>query len=441
MNLPQLVLGLVLTLSAAGCSTGSDDTRILAPAPNLYGTITGDQYPEDAVPDGLRRITSEILYVTDRNPLHGEGGILTGYGNQRSDSMAFGVSLVEYGELESWRELVQRTHEQDAKALTRLDPVYLQELARFPATPLPFERRAGTLVTLPEAAQAYQNRVDVMRSEIAKRLQEHRLDRVQVYIHGFNNAFEDGIGTLANIWHYSGRQSLPIAYSWPAGNEGLFRYFQDVESGEFSVFHVKEFLRVLASIPEVKQIDIVAHSRGNAVVTNALRELLIEARGQGRDPRQVMKTGTLLMAAPDLDVGVVRQRLIAERFLQAFDQINIYVNPNDRALRLSQIVGAVTRLGNVTGDEFSMAEIESLTRAGNVGFIFIKDSRNRLGHSYFRRNPAVLSDIILTLRTGEAPGSVFRPLQPTGGSTWVLHPNYPGPELPDLPERESGRDR
>ena len=118
-----------------------------------------------------------------------------------------------------------------------------------------------------------------------------------IFVHGVSNDFEDGVATLANLWHYSGRQSLPISYSWPAGNPGLLRYFRDVGAGEFSVFHVKEFLRLLASVPEVKRIDIVAHSRGNAVVTDALRELLIEARAGGHEPRDVLKTGILVMAA------------------------------------------------------------------------------------------------------------------------------------------------
>ncbi len=90
------------------------------------------------MPKGLRRTLTEILYVTDRNAEIDADGDLSGYGSGRSHSMAFGVSLVEYGGLETWDELILRTHEGDARALTRLDPVYLEEFTRFPATPLPF---------------------------------------------------------------------------------------------------------------------------------------------------------------------------------------------------------------------------------------------------------------------------------------------------------------
>jgi esterase/lipase superfamily enzyme len=68
-------------------------------------------------------------------------------------------------------------------------------------------------------------------------------------------------------------------YSWPAGQAGLLRgYSGDRESGEFTVFHLKEFIRTIAAIDEVEKINFSAHSRGTDVILTALRELIIEAR-------------------------------------------------------------------------------------------------------------------------------------------------------------------
>ena len=92
---------------------------------------------------------------------------------------------------------------------------------------------------------------------------------------------------------------------------------------------------MLADIPELAQIDIVAHSRGTEVVSTALREQMIFARGQGLHPKTAMKTGILIMAAPDVGIDIVRQRLMSERFSEGFEQVNLYVNPGDAALRLS----------------------------------------------------------------------------------------------------------
>lgn len=427
-----LLIWLIVCLAA--CS-GTSSTRVLAPAPNLYAVDTGSGYPDRLVPPKLRRLQTEVLFLTDRKPIFSGSGEISGYGQMRSDSMVFGVSLVEYGDLESWPQLVAETNHLGQTGLTRLDTVYLQELARFPATPLPFERRGEQLVTLPEAAEVYHAQARVMRLELSKRLRMHGLSRVSVFIHGVNNEFEDGIGTLANLWHYSGRQSLPIAYSWPAGSRGLLKYFHDLESGEFSVFHVKEFLRVLASVPEIAKIDIIAHSRGNAVMTAALRELIIEARGGGRDPKTQMKTGVLIMAAPDLDTGVARQRLTAERFGAAFDQVTIYVNPDDPALALSKLLGNVTRLGSLREENFTQSDFESLARAGTINFVLVDSAGNDLGHAYFRENPAVMSDIVLTLRSRQLPGTSFRPLEQIHHNVWALHQNYPGKELPLVLDR------
>ena len=98
---------------------------------------------------------------------------------------------------------------------------------------------------------------------------------------------------------------------------------------------------MLSQIPELGQIDIVAHSRGSDVVTTALRELIIEARGAGIHPKLALKTGTFIMAAPDIDIDIVRQRLQAERFAEAFEQINLYINPADRALRRTVSTAAI----------------------------------------------------------------------------------------------------
>lgn len=424
------VLGLASFLTA--CGGGATTTLTLATPPNLYTLATGEPYPAANVPKGLRRTLTEILYVTDRNPVVGADGALDGYGTERSRSMSFGVSLVEYGDLKSWADLVAQTQAGDGQALTKLDPVYMEEFARFPETPLPFGGSGGRLRATADVAQIYEERSRVMRTELGARLRNHGLNRVLVYIHGFNNSFDDGVGTLANIWHYSGRRSLPVAYSWPAGNDGLLAYFRDAEAGDFSVFHVKEFLRTLASVPEVDRIDIVAHSRGTAVMTDALRELIIEARAKGQDPSVALKTGILVLAAADLDVGVAQQRLVAERFADGFEQINIYANPDDRALNLSRIIGNVGRLGSVDTSVGEGSDFGQLVEENKVNVIVVEEPERGLGHAYFRENPAVMSDMVLALRTRKLPGTAYRPLDRVSDNVWVLHPNYPAEILPDM---------
>jgi esterase/lipase superfamily enzyme len=167
-----------------------------------------------------------------------------------------------------------------------------------------------------------------------------------------------------------------------------------------------------------------------------LRELIIEARGGGLHPKLALKTGTFIMAAPDLDVDIVRQRLAAERFSEAFEQINLYINPADAALRISGLLTRSARLGALQPDDFLPGETELLGKQALVHFIRVEGVRGRASHSYFRNNPAVLSDIVLALRTRAFPGGTLRPMERDAAGIWVLYPNYPLEQLPDLTPQE-----
>ncbi|MEM9499007.1 MAG: alpha/beta hydrolase [Pseudomonadota bacterium] len=416
---------LCAVLVVAGCGSGASRSQ-LAPPPNLVALEGGVAYPAAQVPTPLRTARSEILYATDRNPTRAASGAVTGYGEARSKQMAYGASLVAFGDLQSWDELVALSSGVAPDETIDLDSVAIREISRFPATPLPYLEGGGRLQTTPEAAATYDASVRAMRNDLSRRLRETGLNRVTVYVHGFNNDFDDAVGTMANIWHYSGRQSLPVLYSWPAGNTGPLAYFRDTESGEFSVFHLKEFMRVLASVPEVARIDVIAHSRGTVVTTVALRELLLEARGAGQDVRARLKTGTLVLAAADLDVSVSQQRLVAERFGNAFEQINIYVNPNDGALFLSGLIGAFDRVGGISLNKLTEADRREIAESGNVNVIIVERGSQSLGHTYFRDNPAVMSDIILALWTSAPAGSAARPLRLISPNLYALPPDYPG---------------
>ena len=66
-----------------------------------------------------------------------------------------------------------------------------------------------------------------------------------MFVHGFNNDFDDAAFTLAEMWHYLGREQVPLLYTWPAGRGGPSGYIYDRESGEFTVYHLKRLIRAL----------------------------------------------------------------------------------------------------------------------------------------------------------------------------------------------------
>jgi len=421
---------IALIVTAMGCAPKPTQ---LSPPPNIY--LNGAEYPAQDIPEPLRSIDPRIFFVTNRQPA-GTDEQRSFFGKQRSDSMFFGEATVKF-DAANWDTLLRRTTGEDNRNWTALTVGDVKEVVQFLPIPLPVDRRGDTVGFQTGPLSTYQNQGRAFKQALSKELSSLRQDSVLLYIHGVNNTFDESLSTLANLWHFSGRRSLPLAFSWPAGNPGVFGYFRDSAAGDFSVFHFKELLRLLAEVPEVKRIDIVAHSHGSDVAMDGIRELVIQHRAAGLRPRRAMKTGTLILAAADLDVGVVRQRLATERVEEAFEQLNIYINPNDFALGLSAILTRTVRFGKLQREDLAPAEFESLLRDALVYFIRVENGDNSNSHTYFRRNPAVLSDIILALRTGAKPGSASRPLADLGDGFWLLPSHYPGPRPLDDGSRPS----
>ena len=424
------ILWVGLLLGLCSCSIGAR----LATPPNLY--LAGTNYPAEDVPKTLQNVLPQIFYITDRLPERADGAV-RGYGRERSQAMAFGAAKVQFGAA-NWEDLVERTHVDRRGQISRLSIAAVEEYVRFDPVPLADQRTEGALRVEPAAAKSYEQGKQAFQARIRAEVKRTGHGRILVYTHGVANDFDNGVTTLANLWHFAGRGSIPIVFSWPAGNRGPLGYFRDRASGDFSVYHAKEFLTMLAEMPEVEDIDIVAHSRGTDVMTQALRELILFQRGRGVAPKLGLKTGTLILAAADLDTGIMRQRLLTERFSEAFEQVNIYVNPDDAALKLSAFLTNSTRIGALGEDDFSSEEVHRLAKQGLIHFIRVEGAGRQDSHSYFRANPAVLSDIVLALRSRAFPGGSLRPLDRDAQGVWVLQPNYPLGRLPEL-ELDLGR--
>jgi esterase/lipase superfamily enzyme len=420
-----IIFALFFLLSA--CSS----THYLVKTPNLYSALT--PYPDhmSVQQDQSKQAPSdsEILYITDRAPVT-ENGIVTGYSKKRSDSMAVGVAHLRFGEDLAWDQLkaLSQTHKDRAKV--KVEITSFEQKERFPATPLPFIVTPTGPQTVQEEAEKYQNSQHKLEAMVRERLAVADVKDVIIYVHGVSNSFENAVLDLNDVWHFTGRRGVPIAYTWPSTSKNLFGYFADHEASAFTVHHFKETIRILSKMEEVERIHILAHSRGTDTVTSALRELIIEARAGGHDPRETWKVENLIMAAPDLDYGIVKQRLIAEQFGLGFGKITIYMNKDDGALGLSQWLMKGLRFGRLTADKQGMREDEIFKSVKNVSFINVEKVGGLIGHGYFRNHPGVLSDIVQIISTNAKPGSEQRPLTHNKSNFWLLENDYLKSEAP-----------
>ena len=416
---------LFLVFGAWALLNGCTSTRVLMPTPNLYADGHRELFAELA-PE-LETNTVELVYVTDRLPEADETVGLR-YGYHRSASAAFGVATVEIGEELSWDELVAESLVRERRRKLPLRIVSIEELGRFPPTPHSFDVENGEISVRPEVAAARDRAAAGLRRLIYGRLAMTPKKEVVVFVHGYNNHFDDAAHTLAELWHFLGREGVPVLYTWPAGRGGWNGYAYDRESGEFTIYHLKQLLRTLAAYDEVEQISIVAHSRGTDVVSSALRELVIEHRGRRRNVGNRYKLNQVVVAAPDLDAQVVGQRLAAEHVDSAVGRLTVYTSQGDKALRLSTMLfNSLTRLGRAKAETLDPELVRFLDETENIDFV---DNRSRqksfIGHGYFHSDPAGSSDVINVIRYDLEPGVEHgRPLAHVESRFWYFTDSYP----------------
>lgn len=411
-----LVAGLILL---TGCGR-----RELIQTPNLYANGRIDPFKD--CPPSARNNRVDVLYATDRLPVESKGAGQE-YGYLRSPSLAYGICRVEIGEDVPWSVLAENSRTDDRDISLPLSVRGVDEVGRFPGTPIPFIRRGGELVEDPAVLARKAQAEDAFRALVAKRLTQTPRKEAFVFVHGYNNDFEDSVLVMAELWHFLGRTGLPIVYSWPAGRGGFRGYTYDRESGEFTILHLKEFLGLLGSCPGLERVHFLAHSRGTDVLISAVRELIIEARAAGKSPREILKIADLTLAAPDLDLEVFTQRMVGERLGQGMGGVTLYVSDEDKALGLSTwLFSGLQRVGRVTFEDLNPELRKRLEQNHGAAVIDARVRSGFIGHSYFYSNPAVSSDLILMMRYGRAPGAENgRPLVPVGPNFWEIDKGYP----------------
>ena len=166
--------------------------------------------------------------------------------------------------------------------------------------------------------------------------QSHKKEAL-VFVHGFNNRFEDAVYRFAQILRDSRAYEdvAPVLFTWPSKGK-IFAYGYDRDSSTYSRDALEKLLRVLADNPQIDTISILAHSMGNWVTLEALRQMAI------RDGRVATKIKLVLLADADVDVGIARQQIMTlgpER-----PHIVLFVSENDRALAASRDIWEAPRL-------------------------------------------------------------------------------------------------
>ncbi|PPJ48754.1 esterase [Rhizobium sp. KAs_5_22] len=217
--------------------------------------------------------------------------------------------------------------------------------------------------------------------------------RVLVFVHGFNNLYEEAVYRFAQIVHDSKADVVPVVFTWPSRGS-IFDYNYDKESTNYSRDALEDLLTQIARNPAVGEVTVMAHSMGTWLAVEALRQMAIR---HGRvDP----KISNVILAAPDLDVDVFGQQF--QSFAGKAPHFTLFVSRDDRALTISKhISGNVDRLGHI--DPTTEPYRSQLEMAGISVLDLTKlKSGDALNHGKFAESPEVVRLIGERLIAGQA---------------------------------------
>ena len=217
--------------------------------------------------------------------------------------------------------------------------------------------------------------------------------RVLVFVHGFNNRFEDAVYRFAQIVHDSDANVVPLLFTWPSRGS-LFAYGYDRESTNYSRHALEATLQALARDPAVGEVSILAHSMGNWLTLESLRQMAI------RNGQIAPKIANIMLASPDVDVDVFRTQIAEIGKSRA--KFTLFVSQDDRALAVSRRVwGGTARLGAINPEAEPYRD--ELAAEGITVLDLTKlRSDDRLNHGKFAESPEVVRLIGTRLAAGQS---------------------------------------
>lgn len=211
---------------------------------------------------------------------------------------------------------------------------------------------------------------------------------VFIFVHGFNNTFEDAARRAAQLAYDLDFDGTPLLYSWPSQGSAT-AYAVDEAAVGISGRKMAEFLANVVALSGAERIHILAHSMGNRALIEALQTYL--AQRAPEDRRHLF--GQIVFTAPDVDRDYFMD--VIEPLRGAADRVTLYASDNDYALRSSQLLHGAPRAGTAGQVIVSLAGLDSIDMSAVPA--------DMLGHAYFAANAGAIFDIFRLLWRGDPP--------------------------------------
>ena len=251
--------------------------------------------------------------------------------------------------------------------------------------------------------------LDQWRSLAVERLAIAGRKSALVFIHGFNVSFAEALRRAGQIGWDLNFEGLITAFSWSSGG-AIKSYLTDERNARLAAPRLIEFFNVLRKELDVQDIHVIAHSMGNVVLLEALREL-------GMPAADSPTLAEVVLAAPDYDAEQFKQ--VMGKIQRQARRYTLYGSEGDRALKASKgLRSNYPRAGDGGPRVVVVKGVETID-ASAVG-----EDLLGLGHSYFGSKRTVLTDLFYVIKESLPPNrrSGMQERNSGGQKYWLFAP-------------------
>ncbi len=184
---------------------------------------------------------------------------------------------------------------------------------------------------------------DTFYKRIALRSNNRTPVNAGIFVHGFNNNFQESLYRLAQLAADSDLNGVPILFAWPS-NAKLGGYLADKDAVTYSRDQLADLLVSVTHDPAIGKVTLLGHSMGGWLTAEALRQLRMTRHDA------TLHHLTVVLAAPDIDVDVFKSQM--EIIGPLSPPMTILVSRQDLALAVSsRIANSRPRIGMLNVDD------------------------------------------------------------------------------------------
>jgi esterase/lipase superfamily enzyme len=225
--------------------------------------------------------------------------------------------------------------------------------------------------------------------QLHQQISDSRFKDVFIFVHGYNNTFEDAARRTAQMAYDLDFDGTPMLYSWPSQGSAS-AYAVDEAAVGISGRRLADFLETVVTLSGAQRIHLIAHSMGNRALIEALQTYLAKRAPENR--QHIF--GQIVFTAPDVDRDYFTDAIPS--LAGSAERVTLYASDNDYALRTSQFVHGAPRAGTAGDDVIvRLAGLDSIDMSSVPA--------DALGHSYFAANSGAIYDIFRLLWRGDPP--------------------------------------